>query len=432
MSEIVKLNPDQLKAVEAVKTGKNVFITGGAGSGKSTLLKYLIQEVFPKDGSTFVTAPTGIAAVNVGGTTIHSFAGIGLGKGPWDKILRRLSAVAQTNWAMCQRLVIDEISMISAQMLELLDYIARRRKNPDQAFGGIQVVLIGDFYQLPPVFKFVEGDEKDCRLAFESPVWVELNLQTQILEKQERQSEPEFIEFLDLIRRSKTDDPRVEQTFQQLSQPLELKTTEPGGPPVIKPTRLYTKNIDVQAENIEELMRLKGPQNKYICIDKTKPAFKGGNLSDFCRALPVLYLRKGAQVILLMNDKEDKSLVNGSRGVVVDFTTEGSLPVVQFHNGVIKAIDWHVWEIKNNKGDTVATRQQIPLNLAWSMTIHKSQGQTIDFLEVDISDVFLPGMAYVCLSRATSTRGLHVMGYSIRKITTDPRVVEFYSQEAKN
>lgn len=414
--EIVSLTTEQYKIIELVKSKKNLFITGDPGTGKSFVLKYIVENVLPKDGTTFVVAPTGIAALNSGGTTIHSFAGIGLGKGPPELVRKKMSDIGYNNIKSCKTLIIDEISMVEALFFEKINYLFQRVKLEEtKAFGGIQVIIFGDFHQLPPVF----DDPMDERLAFESQVWTDLNLKIVGLTKILRQKDTEYINLLKNVKQANLTPENI-KLLEYLKRPLSI------GNLGIKPTKLYSKNIDVTYENENNLMMLPQPQFTYEAIDTPEKGQRLPNMSKCCTAPNKLYLRKNAQVMLIWNMKDDHNLVNGSRGVVVDFTPQ-QLPIVQFRH-TKHVIDWNVWEIKNAQGKKIAQRQQIPLKLAWSSTIHKVQSLTIDFLEVDISDVFVPGMAYTCLSRGTHLDGLSIKGFSVKKITTNPKVVEFYSK----
>jgi len=372
----IKLNEGQLLAIKSVKLGNNVFITGDPGTGKSFILKYLVENVLPKDGTTFVVAPTGIAALNAGGSTIHSFAGIGLGKGPPELLRKKMSEIGYNNIKMCKILIFDEISMVSAAFLEKIDYLCRRIKLLEKLpFGGIQILIFGDFHQLPPVFdKPTEvGETIDTRLVFESHIWQELNFINCQLTEIIRQKDPKYIVLLKKVKYSNLDSEAIKQ-LQDLNRPI----VDTNG---IQPTKLYSKNIDVTKENEDELVKLPQPQNVYECVDTTVKPNKEVNMVNHCVAPNKLYLRIGAQVMLIKNMKDDRNLVNGSRGIVTGFTEDGKLPIVQFLH-IKRTIEWNVWELKNSQGKKIAQREQIPLKLAWSTTIHKCvTADTIIFTE---------------------------------------------------
>ncbi|KAF4690380.1 hypothetical protein FOZ60_000259 [Perkinsus olseni] len=462
-----------------VKQKKSIFFTGSAGTGKTRTLREVIKALPQK--STFITALTGIASTLLDrrATTLHSFAGIGLARGTKQDLVRfvKRNGKAVQNWHDCRVLIIDEVSMMSADLFNKLDYVAKEiRSERTKPFGGIQLVLVGDFYQLPPVFKNRQSDANlDQGLkCYESPEWeraIEINVRlTQVY----RTKDKALKDMLDEIR-----DNNLSQRSMNLLKRLQREITTPSG---VRPTILYPTNEQVDRKNAEEMGRLSGESETYEAEDSGHP--DDLQYMDRYTLFPrKLTLKIGAQVMLLKNQSGDLGtrLVNGSQGKVVgfvsasgglspgpedgpevEFTRESSaprLPKVQFsHMGEIveQIIGFENFELetKNRK----MKRKQIPLKLSWAMTIHKvraspcrcdpapwggpkalrhsesfqAQGMSIDCVQVDISRVFAEGQAYVALSRARSIEGLQVLSFDARRFGCSPEVVEFYRTHVKD
>eukprot|EP01038_Epipyxis_sp_PR26KG_P004803 gene4803-6731_t len=445
MIHISELNDEQQKAAKIAIDGNNVFITGSAGTGKTFLLRYVVQELIRKYGpeGVAVTAPTGIAAINVNGQTIHSFSGIGLGEGTPEflinKVIKNKSSV--TKWTNTKCLIIDEISMISKSLFELLDRIAKLIHNNDLPFGGIQLIVVGDFMQLPPVLKTVTNQP----FPFQSPIWEAAGFNCISgmihLEKIERQNDPEFIKYLNEIR---IGNPSIECINKINSCLITNKPKPTNG---IIPTKLYCVNKDVDQENRERLAELSGDLYTMYASDtwKVKPrvstlATKYRNAMD--SIIPdEIQLKIGAQVMLLRNRSKmtfggqtisSVGLVNGSRGKIVAFSEsvldpDLLVPTVEFDNGYICTIGPVEFIFKSTKGDGYLIRSQIPLKLAWASTIHKSQGCTLSCAELMLDNSFAYGQAYVALSRVRSIDGLWMSKpLHASSIKTDPAVLKFY------
>lgn len=540
------LSAEQEYVLQLAKEGKSIFFTGSAGTGKSVLLRAIIKALKTKHGKSAVavTASTGLAACNIGGITVHSFAGFGLGKGKAPDLLKmvRRNRKASMRWNYTNVLVIDEISMIDAKLFEKLDYVARHiRRKKNVPFGGLQLIVCGDFYQLPPVSKIeyqVDGSElkEDAAFAFESESWNQV-VQAKIILKEvfRQKGDQKFIDILNDMRHGVVT-PAAEAEFARLSRPLSC----PAG---IVPTELYATRYEVDSANNMKLAQLRGSTRLFESKDGgTLPLnIRSAMLMNFL-APQKLFLKLNAQVMCIKNF--DDTLVNGSLGKVVGFldrdtymcseinkqlpnlsfdefqkvlkkkkvefvisqkeaeagktldtetklklsqdienssqplldsvfnffyentehsseTTEEQMtteqlvsqnrkrkfdfiqqiqqsskgekfPLVRFLNpdGVTTRdvlVEPEKWEITDDKsGEVLASRVQLPLMLAWALSIHKSQGQTLQKVKVDLTRIFENGQAYVALSRAVSRDGLQVVNFSKQKVRTHSIVEEFY------
>lgn len=422
----MQLNKDQDTAFEIVKTGQNVFITGQGGVGKSELVKKICEWFEERGKCIHVTALTGIAALNVKGKTLHRWAGIGLGEGKPDDLLRKVRRhpKGRANWVNTAILVIDEVSMLSPELFTKLDYIGRNIRMIDAPFGGMQLIFCGDFCQLGPV-----PVDAYC---FQSPLWAECDFAVCYLRENMRQSDGLFQKMLSEIRMGYASD----ETRRVLRSRIDCKV----GTDEIKPTKLFSNRASVDEINIKELKKLVEGDDKtqlYTAFDDvTEGDYTDeqretyiGSLEKSCQARRQLYLRVGAQVMLIANLEPEAGLVNGSRGVVIGFEvineTENR-PVVKFLNGLTRLIIHHLWEFEIDDEITVK-RSQLPLILAFASTIHKSQGLTIDCIEVDLGDtIFAKGQFYTALSRVKSLEGLSITQLNFDRMICDPRVRGFY------
>ena len=441
------LNAEQLRAADMVVVdGSNVFISGSAGTGKSFLTKYCIHELKKKHGddAVAVTAPTGIAAQHVGGVTIHSWSGIGLGKGHPGALAAKVAkqGPATARWTAAKVLVIDEVSMLDSELFEALDGIARAVRNVDAPFGGIQLVAVGDFFQLPPVGL---GGPYNKGFAFEARAWERAGLSPLrpgcvVLETCVRQqNDRAFVGLLNEIRegdmsaatRRRLDDCHVSR--------------KPPPTDAIVPTKLYCTNRNVDEENARRLGALPGAHVDVAAHDVWKGPAPNADARKQCNdkadksnAPPTLRLKVGAQVILLKN-MPDLGLVNGSRGVVKSFAptdvvikelrlSQFPCPVVEFANGVVHRVAPVSGWYPANSSNAALVRTQLPLRLAWALTVHKSQGMTLERLQVELAGAFEFGQSYVALSRATSLEGLWLNGPPLRpdSVKAHPAVKQFY------
>lgn len=400
--------------LNAVRAKSNVCITGAAGTGKSFMLS-LIKEHFP---NIHITASTGVAAVNVGGVTIHSWAGLANGSISLDQIVKFIFSGPGTKIRRqikkAKILAIDEISMISAQLFDLLDQVLKSVKENDKPFGGIQMVVLGDFFQLPPVAK-----EEEMRFCFESEAWIEADFKVFELSEIFRQSDIRFIQLLNNIRHAALNDADLQLLLDRQIIPNDN----------LRPTMLVTHNS--QADNINSKMLNDIIEEKYVF--KMETGGRDGSialLKKGCLAPEELILKKGAQVMMLKNTLIKQGIINGSIGIVTGFIKNGS-PIVKFKNGEVCVVAAEEWSIESfneqtQKTEIIASIKQIPLTLAWAITIHKSQGMTLDHVHCDLSQVFAEGQTYVALSRVRSLEGLFIKGFRPEKLKVNEKVRRFY------
>ena len=404
----------QLEVLEILKMGKNVFLTGPAGSGKTYVLNQYIDFLKSSNIPVGVTASTGIASTHLNGTTIHSWSGLGikdyLSESEIEKLLTK--GYLKKKFKYVQVLVIDEISMLHSFQLDAVDRICRAFKQSSAPFGGLQVVLCGDFFQLPPISK---GDTESS-FAYKADIWGIMDLQICYLSEQYRQSlENDLLSVLNDIRQNEIS----EKTQELLKKRQKAKQTK------IIPTKLYTHNREVDQLNMKELDKIESfPQIYQMQFSGTK------KLSDIlkksCLAMEELHLKKDAVVMFIKNNFE-VGYVNGTLGVVIGF--EGSLPIVRTYNGkeiIVENESWHIEE----DGAVKARITQMPLRLAWAITVHKSQGMSLDAAEIDLSRSFVAGMGYVALSRVRSLEGLFLKGINNMALSVNEDILNF-DQELK-
>ncbi|XP_041805675.1 ATP-dependent DNA helicase PIF1 [Chelmon rostratus] len=411
-----QLNKEQAAVLSAVLSGKNVFFTGSAGTGKSFLLKRIMGSLPPK--STFATASTGVAACHIGGTTLHNFAGIGSGSAPLEQCveLAQRPGVLQ-HWTSCRHLIIDEVSMVEAQFFDKLESVARSVRRSTEPFGGIQLIMCGDFLQLPPVSK---GKEK-AGFCFQARSWrkvIQLNME---LTEVRRQTDQSFISLLQAVRVGRV----TEEVTAKLMESAYHQIERDG----ILATRLCTHKDDVELTNENKLRQLPGSVRVFEALDSDPALVK--TIDAHSPVSRLIQLKVGAQVMLTKNLDVARGLVNGARGVVVAFESgKHGLPRVRFLCGVTETLKPERWVFKSGGGIHLS-RQQLPLKLAWAISIHKSQGMTLDCVEISLARVFESGQAYVALSRARSLEGLRVMDFDPRVVRADPDVLVFYKRLRK-
>ena len=410
-NKLPPLSPEQHAIVARIRDGRNILVTGSAGTGKSRLLKEL-STIYK--GELPVCGSTGIAAVQVGGLTLHSWAGLGLGEGSAEQIageiLQRQGA-ALGRIKKAKRLALDEVSMIHGELFEKMDEVFRIvRKNP-APFGGVQLILFGDFLQLPPVAR-----GKPQAFAFQSAAWERAAIETGMLTQVFRQQDADFSTALNCIRMGEVS----EETERMLRSRYQVSDPKPGTRPVI----VHSHNADVDRENDSLLGGLVGKIEEYVARDSGQ-AGALANLQKNCLAPGVLRLRKGAQVMLLKNIDPEIGLANGSIGIVEDFVPSNRRPVIRFQNGVRWESEKESWTVKNGE-ELLAERVQHPLRLAWAITAHKSQGMTLDKIRVHLAKVFEYGQAYVALSRARTLDGLFIESTKKGCIKAHPEAVKFY------
>ncbi|KAL1481983.1 hypothetical protein MTO96_034083 [Rhipicephalus appendiculatus] len=393
----VQLTLEQKTVLSAVLAGRSVFFTGGAGTGKSYLLKHILSSLPPEDA--FATATTGIAAAQIGGTTLHSFAGVGTGTATAEVMMQRAMRPPWVNhWRRCKVLVVDEVSMLDGRFFNKLERVARLVRRNDRPFGGIQLVLCGDFLQLPPVSR---KDEPAPVYCFQ-------------LKQVHRQSDPRFISLLQQVRVGSCPD-WVEEVLKKTAS----RCLDTGD---IVATRLSTHTDDVDFMNQRCFDQLPSSPRIFKAIDSEGAS---ADLLEVC-APSNLSLKVGTQVMLTKNTQVKAGLANGSRGVVVGFDPSSGDPIVQFMNSCKHTITKERWAIRTGPEGKCHVRRQLPLRHAWAMSIHKSQGLTLDFAELTLGRVFEAGQAYVALSRVATLEGLRVLDFRKDCVRADPRVLSFY------
>jgi len=403
----------QDEALNLLKMGKNIFLTGAAGAGKTYLLNKYINYLKENNVSIAVTASTGIAATHLHGTTIHSWSGIGVRDSLTKKDLEKLLTTKRikSNYKKTKVLIIDEVSMLHKHQLEMVDTIARHMLGNDKAFGGIQVVLCGDFFQLPPVFSDGLGEEKP--FAFEASSWEEGDFHVCYLNEQHRQGNDPLLTVLNDIRSG--------TAGEHTKVPLRTRyKKEPEG--ATTATKLYSRNINVDSINQSELAKIQGKEKTYLMESAGFSALVEG-LKRSCLASEKLTLKIGAEVMFIKNDTLSR-YVNGTRSVVIGFDkSDEGWPVVRTYDNRIITAAAETWKFEDN-GVVRATITQVPLRLAWAITIHKSQGMTLDAAEMDLGDAFEPGMGYVALSRVRSLNGLKLMNLNEMALKVHPKVLQ--------
>jgi ATP-dependent DNA helicase PIF1 len=362
-----------------------------------------------------ITASTGIAATHLQGTTIHSWSGIGVRDHLTEKDFEKLQKDhrIKRNYKNTKVLIIDEISMLHTHQLNMVDAIARHILESDEVFGGIQIVLCGDFFQLPPVSSNSLIEEK--QFAFEASAWKSGDFHVCYLHEQHRQGKDPLLTILNDIRSG--------TAGEHTKVPLRTRyKKEPEG--ATKATKLYSRNMNVDTINERELVSLDGQAKTFTMSSLGFSALVDG-LKKSCLAPEQLTLKIGAEVMFIKNDPSGR-YVNGTRGVVVGFDKspagEGS-PIVNTYDNDIIIAHPEEWKYEDN-GMVRATITQIPLRLAWAITIHKSQGMTLDAAEIDLGDAFEPGMGYVALSRVRSLNGLKLMNLNEMALKVHPKILE--------
>lgn len=490
-----ELSAEQQTALAAVLSRKNIFITGPGGTGKSHLIERIVKALAENMRKVEVVASTGTAAQQVDGQTLNSFFGYGIPRAVED-FKKMSSTVQQTDRIKATDvLIIEEVSMVSGELLDNIDPIIRRiRGREREPFGGMQVVFVGDFFQLPPVRDraAAPSDAKDSSAvkvqhflnrgyAFESKAWLAMNVEMHELTQSFRQSDQVFVTALNEVRYGRLG-PEAQSVLSQCARPLRVSNG-------IVPTKLYCKNANVDAENSEELQKLPGQLVQLRAMSNTPDHMRHAEQHPFwrnCLAAPMLQLKEGAQVMLLRNDP-DKKLVNGSKGIIVDFVSRDEairccergpkgqeqtkwlqyqdpgarIPKVLFLECKTPHIVLPETFSHEVKGQGVLSRQQIPLMLSWAITVHKSQGKShlsapcvcfnpaffslrsfsphcsrhpgmsLDYVVADLRGAFSAGQVYVALSRARRLDGLQIIGLTASNVRADATVSRFYEYKKK-
>lgn len=398
----------QKEALDILKTGRNVFLTGQAGSGKTHVLREYIKHLKDLNASFGVTASTGIAATHMEGITIHSWSGMGIR----DKLTRSdILEIADKSHVKkkikdASVLILDEVSMLHHYRIDMIDAIVREVKSKDEPFGGMQVVFCGDFFQLPPVSR---SGERESFFAYHSDSWKNLNPKVCYLSEQHRQNDLEYLEILNSIRGANLS----EEIKKTLMSRLGIKSK-------FSPTRLYTHNIDVDKENNLELGNISGKVFEYEMRSKGNRNLVE-SLKKGCLAPETLRLKVGARVMFVKNNFEE-GYVNGTVGIVEKCEYEE----IQVRTVSGKLIDAkrESWVLEED-GKIKAEIEQFPLRLAWAITIHKSQGMSLDSAEIDLGKAFEKGMGYVALSRIRTLDGLFLKGINEKALEVNTEVLDY-------
>jgi hypothetical protein len=402
----------QHEALTIMKTGANVFLTGEPGAGKTHTVNAYVSYLREHGVEPAITASTGIAATHIHGQTIHSWSGIGI-----KRALTRydLDHITTTEYLVkriqkTKVLILDELSMIDATTLDMVDLVCREVKQCPDPFGGMQVILVGDFFQLPPITRFGE----EARFAFEALVWKNMAPVVCYLTEQHRQSDRHFLSLLSAIRKNTYDQDHHDHLEKRLINHADAVAH------TSTVTRLFSHNTDVDDINMRELTKLSGIPTRYSMTSKGKDSLVA-NLQKGCLSPEVLELKQGAIVMCTKNNTQ-KGYVNGTLGTVVKFEAGTKYPVIETKTGeriVVEPMDWVVEE----NGKQKASITQIPLRLAWAITIHKSQGMSMDAAVMDLREVFEYGQGYVALSRVRTLDGLHLLGWNERTFQVHPHIL---------
>lgn len=382
-------------ALEIMLAGESVLLTGPAGAGKTFVLNQFIRLAKSEGRHVSVTATTGLAATHLGGTTIHSWAGIGVSdfipQGFADHVAKgRREIIEKTDV-----LIIDEISMLHDFRLDMVDEACRLVRKKDEPFGGIQIVMSGDFFQLPPINR---GDSRAGGFVVNSNVWQELDPTICYLSEQHRQDDEVLLDVLNALRAGDIRRNHAEKL-------LERVAVQPDEDAIL--TELHTVNIDVDTLNEKKLAELDGDELFYTQTTTGSDNYVE-NLQRSVLAPSVLRLKQGALVMAVKNAL-DRKYVNGSLGIVTAFEPSTEYPIVEFKNGRTVTMQPDTWELRD--GDKKrASITQIPLRLAWAITVHKSQGMTLDAARIDLRKAFVEGMGYVALSRVKNLDNLYLVG----------------------
>lgn len=407
MSRFTDLQHEAYDAIIIKK--KNCFITGSGGTGKTYLIKQIkidLETIYYKRCD--ITSTTGISAALIGGTTIHSLLGLRLGEDSYEKLYKMITwnKKLYNRWKAIEILVIDEVSMLSIELFEKIENLARSLRKCDDPFGGIQIILVGDFLQL--------RNPQHTKYLFESPIWNMVVQQTICLKKIMRQADEVFQRVLNNVRLNIIDD-----EVKEILKSREIKYISQNG---LIPTALYSTNAKVDAINKKYYDKLEGKEYTYnIKYKYYKNIIYKDKYESKIKFEKELTLKIGCQVMYLTNNIED--LYNGSRGIITNIIN--GLPMVLFSNNIETIISPETLGIDEND-ELVLSFTQIPLKLAWCMTIHKSQGSSISLLRVDLKNIFEYSQFYVGISRAVSLEGLYLRNLNFNEIKVHPKAIEFY------
>ncbi len=412
----------QKQALDILKTGANVFLTGEPGSGKTHTINEFVAYLRDCGIEPAITASTGIAATHIGGMTIHSWSGIGikrsLSKYDLDKI--GTTEYLSKRIRRTKVLIIDEVSMLSADTLSMVDAVCREIKDDSAPFGGMQIILVGDFFQLPPIVKIDRDEEMQATLmdepkalfACDAPVWKRLQPIICYLTEQYRQDDKNFLDVLSAIRRNDFSEEHLEYLTSRKIEKARIPADIP---------KLFSHNFNVDTVNDETLNKLGGVSQNFFMMEHGPEALVTA-LKKGCLSPEKLSLKIGATVMFTKNNQKE-GFVNGTLGVVEGFGEIGRKPIVRARNGRQILVEPMEWVIEEN-GKVKARISQLPLRLAWAITVHKSQGLSLDEAIIDLGSVFEFGQGYVALSRVRRLSGLHLLGWNEKAFKVHPVILE--------
>lgn len=413
----------QEEALSILKTGANVFLTGEPGSGKTHTTNQYVAYLRSHAVELAITASTGIAATHISGMTIHSWSGIGVKQEltayDLDHIAQNERVVRRVNRAKV--LLIDEVSMLSAQTLGLVDRVCRELRGSDKAFGGLQIVLVGDFFQLPPIMR--RETENGVRLAFEnapldpraqfayhSPSWIAAKPVVCYLTEQHRQEDATFLDILSAIRNGNFNKEHESHLAKRkITKEDEHKNT----------TKLFSHNADVDQVNKTQLEKLPGSPHTFVMKEHGAKSFVE-QLKKSCLSPERLLLKTGAKIMFTKNSPEGR-FVNGTTGEIIGFESAQGYPRVKLRSGRVLTVEPAEWAVET-EGKALARIGQIPLRLAWAITVHKSQGMSLDAAFIDLTQAFEYGQGYVALSRVRTLEGLQLAGWNEQALRVHPDV----------
>lgn len=412
----------QNEALSILKTGASVFLTGEPGAGKTYTINSFVSYLREHEIEPAITASTGIAATHIGGMTIHSWSGIGIKETltPYDLDKIASSEYVNRRIRKTKVLIIDEISMLRADTLDMVDAVCREIKQNSEPFGGIQVILVGDFFQLPPIFKKeIQNQqntliqEKKAHFAYESNAWGRLKPVVCYISEQHRQDDTGFLELLSAIRSDTVEEEHYEYMKERFIELTEIPDDT---------TKLYSHNLNVDKVNEEMLGKIEGEEEMPFLMDSEGNEALVTMLKKGCLSPETLLLKKGAVVMCTKNNPKEH-FVNGTLGVVESFDAYSGNPIIKTRNGKTIEIVPMDWVVEEN-GKIKAQITQIPLRLAWAVTIHKSQGMSMDAAVMDLSQVFEYGQGYVALSRVRRLSGLYLLGINHQALKVHPQILE--------
>ena len=442
----MELSEEQKQAFNKYVRGDNIFITGPGGAGKSALIRMIYADANSKLKDIHVTAMTGCASIllNCKAKTLHSWAGIGLANGETEYFINKIkkNKFLKAIWRGTNILVVDEVSMLSLKLFEMLNAIGKAVRGNTKPFGGIQLIFSGDFFQLPPVGDYSDPDTQ--RFCFESAEWNNVfhpSCQIQLI-KIFRQTDEVYSTILNQIREGKIKRKSNDILLEYVERPFSDKL-------IAEPTKLYPTKNKVEQINFSKMSSLEGEQREYKIkyvkdLEMTKTDrikrldftdkdiqveldFLAGNL--MCDK--EMKIKIGAQVMCIINIKSeagDVIICNGSQGIVQSYCEITGCPKIKYNNGIEMTMTRHVWESDKIPGIGVS---QVPLILSWALTIHKSQGATLDAAEIDVgSGIFECGQTYVALSRVKSLDGLYLTSFDAKRIRINKKVKEYYESLA--